>query len=90
LVPHLDFIDNRTKLLDPSEYTAEDFHKIPRGAHHGVPRGLKLIIDVETFDYAYFPRASRGVKVSLADGRDKGVINQDGYYLSPGNEIKSI
>jgi hypothetical protein len=43
-----------------------------------------MILDVEAFDYGYFPRGSKGVKISLADARDKAIINQDGNYLSPG------
>ena len=49
-----------------------------------------MILDVETFDYAYFPRASGGLKISLADARDKAVINQDGSYLSPGVNFINI
>ena len=49
-----------------------------------MPKGLKLILDVESFDYAYYPRASRGFKLAIADARDKAVISQDGYYLKPG------
>lgn len=49
-------------------------------------RGLKLIMDVESFDYAYFPRGSRGFKVALSDGRDKAVINQEGFYVAPGTK----
>ena len=45
---------------------------------------MKLIVDVESFDYAYFPRGSRGFKVALSDASDKAVINQDGYYVKPG------
>jgi hypothetical protein len=37
-------------------YSAEHFHTIPLGAKNGEKQGLKLILDVETFDYAYFPR----------------------------------
>ncbi len=42
--------------LDPSEYTSEHFHTIPIGAKNGEKKGLKMILDVETFDYAYFTR----------------------------------
>jgi hypothetical protein len=39
---------------------------------------------VESFEYAYFPRSSRGFKVAITDARDKAVISQDGYFLRPG------
>jgi hypothetical protein len=51
---------------------------------NGENKGLKVILDTEAYDYAYFPRASKGFKISLADARDKAVVNQDGYFLSPG------
>ena len=51
---------------------------------NGENKGLKVILDTEAYDYAYFPRASKGFKISLADARDKAVVNQDGYYISPG------
>ena len=72
--------------MDPSEYTSEHFHTIPLGAKNGEKRGLKLILDVETFEYAYFPRPNKGLKLSLADARDKAIVNQDGYYLKPGKQ----
>lgn len=70
--------------IDPSEYKAEHFHTIPLGAKNGEKQGLKMILDIETFDYAYFLRPNKGLKLSLSDARDKPVINQDGYYLKPG------
>jgi hypothetical protein len=70
--------------MDPSNYTSEHFHSIPSGTENGVPKGLKLILDVESFEYAYFPRSSRGFKVAITDARDKAVISQDGYFLRPG------
>jgi hypothetical protein len=84
MVPYLDFVNNLTINLDPEEYTGEHFHSIPYGARFSVKRGLKLILDVESFDYAYFPRGARGFKVALSDARDKAVINQEGYYVNPG------
>jgi len=41
-------------------------------------------MDVESFDYAYFPRSARGLKIALNDATDKPVINQDGFYIRPG------
>ena len=84
MVPYLDFVNNLTIDVDPAEYTGEDFHSIPYGARFSVKRGIKLILDVESFDYAYFPRGARGFKVALSDGRDKAVVNQEGYYVMPG------
>jgi hypothetical protein len=41
-------------------------------------------MDVESFDYAYFPRSARGFKIALSAATDKAVINQDGFYVRPG------
>ncbi len=37
-----------------------------------------------------FYRPNKGLKLSLADARDKAVINQDGYYLKPGKKIHDL
>lgn len=84
MVPYLDFVNNDTIEVPPEDYTGENFHSIPYGAKFSVKRGLKLILDVESFDYAYFPRGSKGIKVALSDARDKAVVNQEGYYVSTG------
>jgi hypothetical protein len=44
-------------------------------------------MDVESFDYAYFPRSAGGLKIALNDATDKAVINQDGFYIRPGKVI---
>jgi hypothetical protein len=41
------------------DYSSDHYHSIPYGAKNGVKKGMKLIIDVESFDYAYYPRGSR-------------------------------
>ena len=84
MFPYLDFVNNETIPIDPSQYSSKHYHSIPYGAKNGVKRGMKLIIDVESYDYAYYPRGSKGVKVALKDARDKAVISQDGFYVAPG------
>ena len=84
ITPYLDFVNNKTKDLPPSSYTGMDYHNIPKGARNGIKNGLKLMIDVESYDYAYFPRGAKGFRVVLADSRDKAVINQDGFYVAAG------
>ncbi len=70
--------------MDPSKYKAEFFHQIPSGSRNGENKGLKVVLDVESYDYAYFPRSAKGFKVAVVDARDKAVIQQDGYYIKPG------
>ncbi len=60
--------------LDPSEYTSEHFHTIPIGAKNGEKKGLKMILDVETFDYAYFTRC-----VSSKDLSSKDLCSKDPF-----------
>ena len=54
--------------------------------------GLKLILDMESFDYAYTDKGALGVRVALTDSRDQGLINQDGFNVMPGSDtfVQSI
>ena len=65
----------------------EKWHSIPRGlTRNGVLHGLKVMVDVENYDYAYYPNGGKGFRVGIEDCRDKPVINQNGIYVSPGSE----
>jgi hypothetical protein len=46
---------------------------------------LKFILDVESFDFTFSQRESFGFRIEFSDQRDKSMINQDGYLISPGN-----
>ena len=46
--------------------------------------GLKVVLDVESFDYAYFVRGAKGLRVAIANALDQAVVNQDGFYIAPG------
>lgn len=70
--------------MNPSDYKADFFHHIPPGTRNGENRGLKVVLDVESYDYAYFPRSAKGFKIAVVDARDKAVMQQDGYYIKPG------
>ena len=66
----MDFENNGTRDKPASEYTskgtlimthktsslAAEFLAIPKGAQNGVKNGLQVLLDVEAFEYAYFPR----------------------------------
>ena len=84
IVPYLNLINNETKNIDPNDLSNSEYHKIPRGAKNGLQNGLKLVMDVENFDYAYFPRGAKGFRVALTNALDQAVINQDGFYIAPG------
>jgi hypothetical protein len=43
--------------------------------------GLRLLVDVETFEYSYFPSGSEGLNVALSDSRDRSIVRQQGAVL---------
>ena len=90
IVPYLDLVNPATINLEPSLYTGDHFHNIPRGAKNGQLNGLKLVLDVEHYDYGYFPRGARGLRVALSAPSDQAVINQDGFYVSPGIVLSHV
>jgi hypothetical protein len=87
IVPYLNLINPETMNLDPTDGINNSFyHNIPKGAKNGLQNGLKIVLDVENFDYAYFPRGAKGFRVALTSALDQAVINQDGFYIAPGIE----
>ena len=86
ITPYLDFeIKHSGKI---GNYTGEMYHSIPKGTRNGIKNGLKIILDVENYDYAYFPRGAKGFRAVVGDSRDKAVINQNGFYIAAGNFLK--
>ena len=90
ITPYLDFVlsnDSKTIADGSYVYTGADYHAIPKGlTRNGIQNGLKLILDVENYDYAYFPRGAKGFRAVVGDSRDKAVINQNGFYVAAGNK----
>ena len=86
ITPYLDFQNPKTKDISPENYTGADYHSIPKGVtRNGIQNGMKIILDVENYDYAYFPRGAKGFRAVVGDSRDKAVINQNGFYVAVGN-----
>jgi hypothetical protein len=56
---------------------------VTTGVKNGLQNGLKLVLDVENFDYAYYPRGAKGFIIVLTNALDQAVINQDGFYIAP-------
>lgn len=50
IVPWLDFENNLTVNVPPSQYTGANYHEVPKGAKNGMQNGLKLMLDVEGHD----------------------------------------
>ena len=63
-----------------------DYHSVPKGMRNGKKNGLEVVIDVESFEYAYFPRQSIGFAAVVADARDKVVVQQSAFNIAPGND----
>ncbi len=90
IVPYLNLINPETRNIDPTfGLNSSWYHNIPRGARNGIQHGLKLMLDVESFDYAYYRRRGTGFKVALTNALDEAVINQDGFYIAPGLNLNN-
>ena len=63
------------------EIIGMDYHSVPKGMRNGMQNGLKIVIDVESFEYAYFPRQSIGFAAVVSDARDKVVVQQSGFNI---------
>ena len=59
-------------------FAAEDFFGIQPNSKNGMENGLSVLVDVEAFDYSYYPRGSEGFDIALADSRDRAVVRQQG------------
>ena len=68
IVPYLDFENPNTTEMNGNDYTDEMWNEIPEGnARSGVRNGLRLLVDVENFEYASSDIGASGVKVSPID-----------------------
>ena len=50
------------------------------GTKNGQKNGLSMIIDVETFEYAFFPRGGMGFTVGLSDLGERKILRQEGWF----------
>jgi len=90
IVPYLNLINPETRNIDPTnDLDGTSYHNIPRGAKNGIQHGLRLVLDVESFDYAYYRRRGTGFKIALSNALDEAVINQDGFYIAAGLLLKN-
>ena len=60
IFPWLDFENKLTKNKPRRLYTTDEFWSIPAGAKNGIKNGLDLLLDVESHEYSFFPRSSKG------------------------------
>ena len=65
IVPYLDFENPESNGLAGEDYTDEMWNNIPEGhAKSGVPNGLRLLLDIESYEYDSSSMGSVGVKVA--------------------------
>ena len=48
------------------------------GTKNGQKNGLELLVDVESFEYSYYPRGGRGFIIGLSDLGERNIIRQEG------------
>ena len=84
IVPYLYLVNPETRKVDPLQLDYNLFHEIPKGVENGMQNGLTLVLDVESFDHAYFTRSAKGFMIALTNALDKPVINLGGQYVAPG------
>ena len=81
ITPYLDFEMNKSQER-AGNYTGEEYHSIPKGfTRNGIKNGLEVILDVESYEYAYFTKGAKGFQAVVGDSRDKQIVNQDGFYI---------
>ena len=76
--PYLNLKQNKTG----DQIIGTDYHSIPKGTRYGRHNGLRLVIDIESFDHAY-ARNAIGFRAIVSDASDKAV-DKNGFYIAPG------
>ena len=84
IAPYLYFVNPESMNLDPVNYTAKHWHSQPRGAYNGQFGGIKLLLDVDSFDTSFAGKESVGFRLVFSNVRDAPMVRQDGYLISPG------
>jgi len=56
-----------------------------RGSKNGIENGLMLLMDVETFENAHYPRKADGLIVALSGNLERPLVGQSGTFVEPGS-----
>ena len=67
-------------------YLDEDYLNIKPGARNGQRNGLTILLDVDAFEYEFFPKSSKGFIVALSSAGERPMVRQNGA----GTETKYI
>ena len=59
-------------------YLDEDYLNIKPGAKNGQRNGLQLLLDVDAFEYEFFPKSSKGFIIALSSAGERPMVRQNG------------
>ena len=59
----------------------EEHFSTPLGAKNGVKNGLELLLDMEAFEYAYFPRSAKGFTLAVSNPFERPVLRHEGGWM---------
>ena len=82
-VPHVDF--EGLKHVENMTY-GDQYHGLNANALNGESNGLRLLLDVETFNYAKHNKVAGGLKLVLHHHSGKPMIQYDSQLISTGTE----
>ena len=66
----------------------EKFHKTDFKAKHGEENGVKILFDIEQWNYHYINGHASGLMVSLSDPRSKPMMEFSSQSLKSGTDVK--
>ena len=61
-------------------YLDSDYLNIEPGARNGQRNGLTLLIDVDAFEYEFFPKSSKGFIIALSSAGERPMVRQNGVH----------
>ncbi len=73
----------------PDQYTGEHWHSQPKGSINGEYGGIKLVLDIESFDSSYYGEDSSGFRIAFSDIQDKPLITRESYLVPTGELLQA-
>ena len=61
-------------------YLDEDYLNIKPGARNGQRNGLTILLDIDAFEYEFFPKSSKGFIVALSSAGERPMVRQNGWH----------
>jgi len=83
---------NMLERADSTQWVKEEFrnnftleYQRRIGSKNGIENGLMLLMDVESFENAHYPRKDDGLIVALSDNLERPIVGQSGTFVEPGS-----